>query len=220
MRVVECVRTGSLDDLVIVDRDDPQPRPGQVVISVEAAGVNYVDALFVKGEYQIKPPVPFVPGSEVAGTIVAVGDGVDATGVGERVVCLCGLGGFAEQVAVPAAAAVPIPDVLDTARAAAFVQSFCTAQFALHDRAGVVPGDRVLVLGGGGGVGQATVAVAVAAGASVAAVASTPAKQGAARAAGAELVLDLDGRVVPDADDAHEEVDGSGPEQRSAADGG
>ena len=218
MRVVECARTGSLDDLLVVDHDDPQPRPGQVVIGVEAAGVNYVDALFVKGEYQIKPPVPFVPGSEVAGTIVAVGDEAGANRVGERVVCLCGLGGFAEQVAVPAAAAVPIPDVLDTARAAAFVQSFCTAQFALHDRAGIVPGDRVLVLGGGGGVGQATVAVAVAAGASVAAVASTPVKQDAARAAGADLVLDLDGRVVPGADDVSGEPDRSGAGQRSATD--
>ncbi len=190
MRVVECREIGPLEGLVIVERDDPIPGPSMVVIDVEAAGVNYVDALFVQGRYQIRPPVPFVPGSEIAGTISAVGEGVDATLVGQRVVAMCGLGGFAQKVAVPAASAVPIPDNLDAPSAAAFIQSYCTARFALANRAGLRAGETVLVFGAGGGVGQATIAVAVAAGARVAAVASTREKRDAAMAAGAEVAYD------------------------------
>lgn len=190
MRVVICDEIGPLDGLHVVEHPDPMPGPGQVVIDVEAAGVNYVDALFVQGKYQIKPPVPFVPGSEVAGTISAVGSGVEPTRVGERVVCMCGLGGYAEKISVPDAAAIPIPDQVDAARAAAFIQSYCTARFALEDRAKLQRGEKVLVLGAGGGVGQATIAVAVAAGASVVAAASTEAKRAAAIAAGASHVVD------------------------------
>jgi NADPH2:quinone reductase len=195
MRVVECTETGSLDSLRLVDRPDPVPGPGQVLLAVEAAGVNFVDALFVQGRYQIKPPVPFVPGSEVAGTVVSVGPEVDAAWVGRRALAMVGLGGFAEQVVLPEVGAVPIPDRLDAPRAAAFVQSFCTARFALEQRAGLVEGERVLVLGGGGGVGLATIAVAVAAGARVAAVASDDAKRAAALAAGAEVAFDPFGQV-------------------------
>jgi len=204
MRVVECSEIGSIEALAIVERPEPAAGPGMVVITVEAAGVNYVDALFVQGRYQIKPPVPFVPGSEIAGTISVVGDGVDAGLVGRRVVAMCGLGGFAAQVAVPERAAIPIPDVLDAASAAGFIQSWCTARFALEHRARLQSGDTVLVLGAGGGVGQATVAVAAAGGARVAAMGSTSAKRAAALAAGAEVAFDAagiraddDGRIAP-----------------------
>jgi NADPH2:quinone reductase len=193
MRVIVCEEVGSVDGLRLVEREAPVAGPGHVVVDVQAAGVNYVDALFVQGRYQIKPPVPFVPGSEIAGTIAAVGEGVDGGLVGRRVVSMCGLGGFAEQVAVPVDAAVPIPDALDAATAAAFVQSFCTARFALRDRGRLQPGERVLVLGGGGGIGLATVAVAVAHGARVAVAASTPDKRAAALASGAEHAIDSSG---------------------------
>lgn len=196
MRVVECPETGRLESLRVVDRPAPVPRPGQLVLAVEAAGVNFVDALFVQGRYQIKPPVPFVPGSEVAGTIVQVGEQVDLAWIGRRVLCMVGLGGFAEQILVSEASAVPIPDRLDAPRAATFVQSYCTARFALERRAGLSVGDRLLVLGGGGGVGQATIAVAVATGARVAAVASDDSKRAAALAAGAEVAFDPAGRVA------------------------
>jgi NADPH2:quinone reductase len=210
MRVAECSEIGPLDGLRIVERPDPIAGPGMVVVRVEAAGVNYVDALFVMGEYQIKPPVPFVPGSEIAGVVASVGDGVDAGLLGRRVVAMCGLGGFAEQVAVPALGAVPIPDELDAPRAAGFIQSWCTARFALDHRASLQPGETVLVLGAGGGVGQATVSVAVAAGARVAAVASTPRKRRAALAAGAEVAFDAWGRRADDDGeiDTGEERDG------------
>jgi NADPH2:quinone reductase len=173
MRAAICEELGSV---VVRETASPVPGPGQVLVTVEAAGVNYVDALFVQGRYQIKPPLPFVPGSEVAGTLPS----------GERVLVMCGLGGFATEVAVPAASAVPIPDELDFPRAATFTQSHSTALFALRDRAGVQPGETVLVLGAGGGVGLAAIQVARTLGARVLAVASADAKRDAARAAGAE----------------------------------
>ncbi|TDD73614.1 NADPH:quinone oxidoreductase family protein [Actinomadura darangshiensis] len=176
MRAAICEELGSV---VVTEAPPPVPGPGQVLVTVEAAGVNYVDALFVQGRYQIKPPLPFVPGSEVAGTLPS----------GERVLVMCGLGGFASQVAVAEASAVPIPDELDFPRAATFTQSFSTALFALRDRAGVRLGETVLILGAGGGVGLAAVQVARTLGARVLAVASTEAKQEAARAAGADETL-------------------------------
>ncbi|XRQ10002.1 NADPH:quinone oxidoreductase family protein [Actinomadura welshii] len=176
MRAAICEELGSV---TVRETGTPAPGPDQVLITVEAAGVNYVDALFVQGRYQIKPPLPFVPGSEVAGTLPT----------GERVLAMCGLGGFATHVAVPASAAVPIPDELDFPRAATFTQSYCTALFALRDRAGLRPGETLLVLGAGGGVGLAAVQVAAAFGARVLAVASTEAKRDAALRAGAETAL-------------------------------
>ncbi|MFG1857848.1 NADPH:quinone oxidoreductase family protein [Actinomadura geliboluensis] len=173
MRAAICEKLGSV---AVTETASPVPGPGQVLVTVEAAGVNYVDALFVQGRYQIKPPLPFVPGSEVAGTLPS----------GERVLAMCGLGGFATEVAVPAASAVPIPDELDFPRAATFTQSYCTALFALRDRAALRPGESVLVLGAGGGVGLAAVQIAKAMGARVLAAASTDGKQQAARDAGAD----------------------------------
>lgn len=177
MRAAICEELGSL---AVKDTAPVEPGPGQVLLTVEAAGVNYVDALFVQGRYQIKPPLPFVPGSEVAGTLPD----------GTRVLAMCGLGGFASHVAVPAAAAVPLPDKLDAPRAATFTQSYCTALFALRDRAALAAGETVLVLGAGGGVGLAAVQVAAALGARVLAVASSEEKRRAALAAGADSAVD------------------------------
>ncbi|GAA3225493.1 NADPH:quinone oxidoreductase family protein [Actinocorallia longicatena] len=187
MRVLMVTTLGSLTS---VESEDLTPGPGQVVIDVAAAGVNYVDGLFLHGRYQLKPPLPFAPGSEVSGTIRSVGPGVESLAPGTRVVAFCGLGGFATQVAVPEHAAIPIPDRLDFARAATFSQSYCTALFALRDRVGVRPGERVLVLGGGGGIGLAGVQVAKALGAEVLAGASSAGKREAAAVAGADAVVD------------------------------
>lgn len=206
MRVVECAELGPVENLVVTERAEPTAGPGQVVISVEAAGMNYVDALFVQGQYQIKPPVPFVPGSEVAGHITAVGEGVPTERIGQRVLAMCGLGGYAEAVAVPDDTAVPIPDSMSAATAAAFTQSFCTAWFALVERAQLKAGDRVLVLGAGGGVGLAAVDIARALGASVLGVASSPEKQDAARRAGASTVVDSSGNPRDAADRLKQEA--------------
>jgi NADPH:quinone reductase len=187
MRAVVCHELGSV---VLSELKPIEPGPGQVVVSVEAAGVNYVDGLMVRGGYQIKPPLPFVPGGEVAGTVAAVGAGVAEPSVGTRVLAVCALGGFASQVAVPAAAAVPLPERLDAPRAATFTQSYCTGLYALHHRGEQRPRETVLVLGAGGGVGLAAVQIAKALGARVLAGASSPAKREAALAAGADATVD------------------------------
>ena len=183
---------GSIEDLVLEEVPPPSIRPGSVRVAVEAAGLNYVDALFVEGRYQIKPTPPFVPGSELAGTVVEVADDVESIVVGDRIVASTGLGAFAEQVVLPAAAATLIPASVSSAAAATLTQSFCTALYALDRRTRLSPGETVLVLGGGGGVGHAAIQVAVSLGADVIATASTPEKAAHARSAGASVVLDPD----------------------------
>ena len=190
MREVRCEEIGPLEGLVVGEGPEPEARPGGVVVEIEAAGVNYVDALFVQGRYQIKPPVPFVPGSEVAGRVIAVGDGVDGWAPGDRVMAMVGLGGFAERVSVPATSLVRVPDGLDSARAAGFIQSYCTALFAFSRRAHLAAGETVVVLGAGGGVGLAAIDVATALGARAIGAASSGEKRAAALAAGAEAVID------------------------------
>jgi NADPH:quinone reductase len=176
--------------LRVEERPDPEPGPGEVAVAVEAAGVNYVDGLFVAGRYQMKPSLPFVPGSEVAGHVVAVGPDVRSVAIGDRVLASVGLGGFASRVVVKAESAVALPEGMDAARAATFTQSYSTSLFALRDRARAAPGERVLVLGAGGGVGLAAIGVARALGCRVLGVASSAAKREAALAAGAEAALD------------------------------
>jgi len=176
--------------LRIEERPDPEPGPGEVAVAVEAAGVNFVDGLFVAGQYQMKPSLPFVPGSEVAGHVVAVGPGVDAVSMGDRVLASVGLGGFASRVVVPAASAIALPEGMDAPRAATFTQSYSTCLFALRDRAQAAPGETVLVLGAGGGVGLAAIGMARALGCRVLGVASSADKREAALAAGAEAVVD------------------------------
>jgi NADPH2:quinone reductase len=190
MKAVVCTELGPPDALVVEERPDLEPRPGDVRIAVRAAGVNYVDGLIAAGRYQIRIEPPFVPGSEAAGVIDAVGDGVDPQRIGERVVASVGTGAFAEQVTVRAANVIPMPDVLDFARAATFQQSYCTALFALVHRTTVRRGEHVLVLGAGGGVGLAAVDLARSLGARVIAVASTEDKRSLAREVGAEAVID------------------------------
>jgi len=192
MRAVVCNEFGPLDTLVVEERPTPEPTEGMVVIDVAAAGVNFVDGLICQGRYQLKPPTPFVPGSEVAGTIRSLGPGVTGWSVGDRVLVFCGLGGFATQVVVPALSLVAIPDAIDLGRAAALIQSYCTMLFTLTRRTTVAPGEWVLVLGAGGGVGLAAVDVAAALGARVIAAASTADKRGAALAMGAEATIDYE----------------------------
>jgi len=190
VRRVVCKAFGPIDDLVIEDGPGLAPGDGQLVVDVRAAGVNFVDGLFVKGAYQVKPPLPFTPGGEVAGLVSAVGNGVGEFAVGDRVIASCGVGGFAEQVAVAPAGAFRLPEAISFEVGAAFVQSYATAQFSLVNRTHVRPGEWVLVLGAGGGVGRACVDVARNLGARVIGVASTEDKRDAAREAGAEETID------------------------------
>jgi NADPH2:quinone reductase len=199
VRAVVCNELGPPSLLRVEERPDPAAGPGHVVVDVEAAGVNYVDALFIGGQYQIRPPVPFVPGTESAGRVAEVGEGVTGLTEGQRVLVSAGLGGFATKVAAAADAVTVIPDALDAPRAATFTQSYSTCLFALRERARVQPGESVLVLGAGGGIGLAAIGVARALGCRVLGIASSEEKRAAARAAGAEAALDPAAEPVKDA---------------------
>jgi len=189
MRRVVCQAWGPPESLVVVDEADPVAGPGQVVVAVTAAGVNFVDALFVAGTYQIKVPPPFTPGSELVGRVVTVGDDVTSAAVGDRVLTSMGLGGWSSHVVVRATALTPVPDGLDDAVAAALVQSYSTAWFTLTRRIRLAAGETVLVLGAGGGVGLAAVDVARSLGATVIAAASTAEKLADAVAMGATSTI-------------------------------
>lgn len=192
MRAVVCQEFAPIDRLVIHERPTPTPGAHKVVVAVRAAGVNFVDGLFVEGRYQIKPPLPFTPGGEVAGDVVAVGEGVEAIAVGDRVLAMPWLGGYASHVELAATAVVPIPGNLTYGQAAGLVQSYGTMLFAFRHRAPVAKGEWVLVLGAGGGVGLAAVDVARHLGARVIAAASSEEKLEAARRAGADATINYE----------------------------
>ncbi|HEV3264970.1 MAG TPA: NADPH:quinone oxidoreductase family protein [Acidimicrobiales bacterium] len=189
MRTVVCKQLGPLSGLVVEDAERPNPGEGQVVVDVRAAGVNFVDGLLCQGQYQIKPPVPFYPGGEIAGEVSSIGDGVTGVAVGDRVIAYTGIGGFAEQVVVPAQSLVAMPDGLGFGQAATLIQSYGTILFTLTRRTSVQPGEWVLVLGAGGGVGLAAIDLARALGARVIAAASTKEKLDRAMAMGAEATI-------------------------------
>jgi NADPH2:quinone reductase len=151
----------------------PEPGPKQVRIRIAAASVNYPDLLIVKNQYQMKPELPFVPGSEFAGETEALGSEVNGLQVGQRVACLNGTGGFATHAVVDAALCMPLPDGFDVVDAAAFIMTYATSYHALIDRAALQAGETVLVLGAAGGVGTAAIQIAKAHGARVIAAAST-----------------------------------------------
>ncbi|MFN5777777.1 MAG: alcohol dehydrogenase catalytic domain-containing protein, partial [Burkholderiaceae bacterium] len=131
----------------------PVPHRGEVLIEIEAASLNFPDALIVQNKYQMKPPLPFVPGSEYAGTIRALGEEVTHLHLGQRVACLPGTGGFATHAIAPARLCLPLPDGFSSVDAAAFIMIYATSYHALIDRAQFKAGETVLVLGAAGGVG-------------------------------------------------------------------
>ena len=173
MRAVRCLEHGPLEDLVVEDMPAPAPGPGEVVVDVIAAALNFPDALIVSNEYQISVPPPFTPGSEFAGVVAAVGDGVTSPRVGDRVMATMIVGAFAEQIAVPAASVRPVPDRLSFEAAAAFGVAHATAYHSLRSVGRMEAGEWVLVLGAAGGVGLAAVELATVLGARVVAAASS-----------------------------------------------
>jgi NADPH2:quinone reductase len=189
MRALVCHELGPLDRLTIEQQPDLIAGPEQVLVDVRAAGVNFVDGLICQGRYQIKPPTPYVPGSELAGVVSAVGANVGRVTVGDRVLAFTGFGAFASQAVIPERSALRVPQQLDFPRAAALIQSYSTALFTLTRRTTVSPGEWVLVLGAAGGVGLAAIDVAVALGARVIAAASSKEKLAAASDMGAEATI-------------------------------
>jgi NADPH2:quinone reductase len=186
MKALVCKEFGPVEALALEDVPDPSPGPGEVLIDVRAAGVNFPDGLTVRGEYQMKPPRPFIPGNEVSGVIVAVAPDVTTWRVGERVVGLCGLGGFAEKVVAAADRIAAIPDGMDFNTAGGLMLVYGTSLHALRNKARLQAGETLLVLGAAGGVGLAAVEMGRAMGARVIAAASTDEKLALAAAHGAE----------------------------------
>jgi NADPH:quinone reductase len=176
----------------------PEPKPGEVRIAVRAASLNFPDLLIVKGQYQFKPPLPFVPGSEFAGTVDAVGEGVQHLKVGQAVAVIAGTGGFSTHACVNAAQVLPLPPGFDLEDGAAFAFTYGTSHHALIDRAQLKAGETVLVLGAAGGVGSAAVQIAKAAGARVIAAASSDEKCALCKTLGADATLNYSAAPLRD----------------------
>jgi len=181
-----------VDVLCLENISDPVPGPGRILVRVLAAVVNFPDALLCRGLYQVRPPLPFVPGLEVCGVVIGTGEGVTSPAVGDRVVGLSVLphGAFAERTLMDAGSALPAPAALDDAAAAAFYVSYQTAWFGLHRRAALRAGETLLVHAAAGGVGSAAVQLGKAAGATVIGVVGGPEKVELARGLGADVVVD------------------------------
>lgn len=185
MRAVRCETYGGPDLLVVRDIPDPVAGPGEVLVGIEAASVNYPDVLITADKYQVSVPTPFTAGSEFAGTVLAVGAGVDGVSAGDAMMGTAFGGAFAEKIAVPATALSPVPDGLDMVHAAAFNVTYRTAYHSLTTFGDVSAGDWVVVLGAAGGVGTACIDVATRLGARVVAAVSTPERAQACRDLGA-----------------------------------
>ena len=189
MKAVLCKAYGPPESLVVEDVASPIAGPCEVVISVKAAGVNFPDVLIIQNKYQLKPPLPFSPGSELAGIVKAVGEGVDRVEPGDAVLAFAGYGAFAEEVKIDAARLVNIPTGMDFTRAAAFGLTYATSDHALRDRGDLKAGETLLVLGAAGGVGLAAVEIGKALGARVIACASTDDKLAVCREHGADATI-------------------------------
>jgi NADPH:quinone reductase-like Zn-dependent oxidoreductase len=189
MRAILCKELGPANTLVIDDIPSPEPGKGQVKVRVKAAGLNFPDTLIIEGKYQIKPELPFSPGGEMAGEVLAVGEGVQRFKPGQRVMGLTGYGAFAEEILVPENQLIPVPDGMNDHTAAAFSMVYGTSYHALKQRANIQPGETLLVLGASGGVGLAAVELGKAMGATVIAAASSAEKLEVAKEAGADDLI-------------------------------
>ncbi len=185
MKALLSVAVGGPETLVLSEIDAPVAGPGQLLVAVKACAVNYPDVLIIEDKYQFKPARPFAPGSEIAGVVEALGQGVTGFKVGDRVIAVTGHGGLVEKIAVPAASAYKLPDDRSFEDGAALLMTYATSIHALADRGKLKEGDVLLVLGAAGGVGLAAVELGVAFGARVIAAVSSEEKAAAARAAGA-----------------------------------
>jgi NADPH2:quinone reductase len=186
MKAVLCKAYGPPESLVFEELSSPVPGAGEAVVSVKAAGVNFPDVLIIENKYQVKPPLPFSPGSELAGVVKTVGAGVTGFKPGDSVMAITGYGAFAEEVAVDAKRLLPIPAGMDFVSAAAFGLTYATSEHALCDRGALKAGETLLVLGAAGGVGIAAIEIGKALGARVIACASTDDKLAICREHGAD----------------------------------
>ncbi|MDX8443347.1 NADPH:quinone oxidoreductase family protein [Mesorhizobium australafricanum] len=198
MRAIVCSELGPPERLKLETLSDVLPGPGQVLVAVEAAGVNFPDTLIIEGKYQIKPEVPFSPGGELSGVVKCVGADVEGFAPGDPVMAMTAYGAFREEVVVNASVLMKRPTSMDAVVAAGFTMTYGTSMHALKQRAGLRPGETLLVLGAGGGVGLAAVEIGKAIGARVIAAASSAEKLAAARAAGADELVNYSEQSLKD----------------------
>src|SRR5690349_6380842 len=185
MKAVLCKQFGPPESLVVEDLPSPRPGPGEVVVSVKAASLNFPDVLIIQNKYQFKPPLPFSPGSELAGVVKEAGEGVRFR-PGDKVIAFTTYGAFAEEVRTEAARLVPLPEGMDFITGAAFLLTYGTSEHALCDRGNLRAGETLLVLGAAGGVGLAAIDIGKALGAQVIACASSEDKLSVCRSHGAD----------------------------------
>jgi NADPH2:quinone reductase len=205
-----CENPVGVDALNWKELPTPQPGPGQVLIRIQAASLNFPDLLIVQNKYQMKPELPFVPGSEYAGTIEAVGEDVKHLVVGQTVACLSGTGGFATHTLAPSKLCLPLPDGFSATDGAAFIMTYATSHHALVDRAQLKTGETVLILGAAGGVGTAAIQIAKAMGAKVIAAASTDEKCALCTSLGADETINYSQQNLREA--LKELTQGRGPD--------
>jgi NADPH2:quinone reductase len=205
-----CNELAGPDALTWQQQPTPEPGKGEVRIAIKAASLNFPDLLIVQGKYQIKPPLPFVPGAEFAGVVEAVGEGVKHLSLGTQVAGFAGTGGFGTHTVCSAFTLMPLPPVFSFEDAAAFLCTYGTTYHGLMDRAALKAGETVLVLGAAGGVGTAAIQIAKAAGAKVIAAASTDEKCALCSALGADATINYSTQNLRDALKTH--TDGKGPD--------
>src|SRR5687768_3909565 len=189
MKAVLCKQFGPPDSLVVEEVPSPRAGPGETVISVKAASLNFPDVLIIQNKYQVKPPLPFSPGSELAGVVKEVGAGVQGIAAGDKVIAFTTYGAFAEEVKTEASRLLPLPKKMDFVTGAAFLLTYATSDHALRDRAGLRAGESLLVLGAAGGVGLAAIDIGKALGARVIACASSEDKRAVCREHGADATI-------------------------------
>jgi len=190
MKAVLCKQYGPPESLVLEDVASPVPGPGEVVVSTRAASVNFPDVLIIQNKYQFKPPLPFSPGSELAGVVKAVGEGVTSAKPGDKVIAFTTYGAFAEEVKTEATRLLPLPEKMSFEEGASFILTYATSDHALRDRGELKPGETLLVLGAAGGVGLAAIEIGKALGARVIACASSAEKLAVCREHGADALID------------------------------
>lgn len=189
MKAWLCETPTGVDALQWRELPAPACPAGQIRVKIRAASLNFPDLLIVQNKYQMKPPLPFVPGTEFSGEVSEVGEGVQGFAPGQRVAAFGGLGGFATEVCIPAALAMPLPAAFSFEDAAAFICTYATSHHALMDRGALQAGETVLVLGAAGGVGTAAIQIAKAAGARVIAATGSDAKCRRCLELGADAVI-------------------------------
>ena len=189
MKAVLCKQFGPPDSLAIEELPSPRAGPGEVVISVKAASLNFPDVLIIQNKYQFKPPLPFSPGSELAGVVKEVGAGVKGWSAGDKVMAFTTYGAFAEEVKTEAVRLLKIPEGMSFTQAAAFILTYGTTDHALRDRAALAARETLLVLGAAGGVGLAAIEIGKALGARVIAAASSEEKLAVCREHGADATI-------------------------------